>query len=118
MSLYEELRAVTVVSRVDKYMFPRGIWYIEPKTQKITHKPQLLWDMEWVPTAVEKRDPTKHCGMLKTVLFECFGFHPQFCKNVCHKLVVHPKTFHDLWKLYSIQQALDYEAKCGIEKRP
>ena len=118
MGLYQDLQARAVISRVAKYMFPNGIWYVDPKTQKITHKPQLLWDMEWVQTANENRDPIKHCGLLKTVMFECFRFHPQFCKEVCHKLVIHPKTFHDLWKLYSIQEKLQYESKCGIEKRP
>jgi len=110
--------ARTVVSRVAKYMFPSGIWYIDPKTEKITHKPQLLWNVPWVSTNNMARNPDKHCGLLKTVLFECFGFHPEFCKTVCHKLVVHPTTFHDLWKMYSIQEKLQYEAKCGIELRP
>lgn len=118
MNLYTDLQARAVISKVAKYMFPNGLWYVDPKTHKVTHDPRLMWDMEWVPTAIEKRDPTKHCGLLKTVLFECLGFHPQYCKNVCHKIVVHPKTFHDLWKLYSIQEKLGYEAKCGTEKRP
>ncbi len=117
MSLYDDLQTRTIISRVAKYMFPSGVWYIDPVDQKITHQPQISWDQTWVSTANEKRSPDKHCGLLKTVLFECFGFHPQFCKEICHKLVVHPETFHDLWKLYSIQERLQYEAKCGIELR-
>ncbi len=118
MSLHAETQKRRILGRVAKYMFPSGVWYVDPADEKITHKPQIAWDHEWVSTANEQRQSDKHCGLLKTVLFECFGFHPQYCKNVCWKLVLNPKTFHDLWKLYQIQIKLNFEAKCGPEFRP
>ena len=50
-----------------------------------------------------------------------FGFIPQACRN-CYKVVVEPRSFHELMQLYDLQEEMVLEnprcwCKCGIEER-
>jgi hypothetical protein len=78
---------------------------VEPRIQMV--------DTPWCHM---KHAPTKRCGMDHHILFNIYGIIPPRCME-CWKVVVAPRTFHELVQLEHLQYALDKPSKCGIELR-
>jgi hypothetical protein len=60
--------------------------------------------------------PRMKCGMDHHVMFNTWGIIPPRCLD-CWKVVVSPRTFHELVELEKLQYILDKPSKCGIELR-
>jgi hypothetical protein len=60
--------------------------------------------------------PRKRCGLDHHILFNTWGIIPPKCME-CWKVVVSPRTFHELMLLEEVEHGLQQPSKCGIELR-
>ena len=117
--LYLQLSQRVIISRVQDLMRPKGNWYVDAITEKITAEPPIAvnHNTTWAHIHTSKKNPDSTCTYNKLVLWERFGLHPSFCKTICHKVVVHPKTLKDLFTLHDIFTKEELESKVGTELR-
>lgn len=120
MSFFKKLQEKDVIGVFKNSLLNEG-WYIDMDSGKITCKGRASHDPDrpWVYT---NPDPERKCGVY-TAIADHFGFIPQPCLD-CWKVVVKPRTVHELMELYKLQmkftadcQGTDRFCKCGIEIR-
>ena len=58
----------------------------------------------------------RDCGVWHDFYFKYYKIIPKGCRN-CWKVVLHPKTLKELFKVYDLQKQMATPSKCGIEKR-
>lgn len=76
------------------------------------------------PTTMQPQSPwchgkgtyKKNCLFDHHIVFDLFDIIPKACID-CWKVVVTPKTVHQLMEMEAIQQQLPWPCKCGIEMR-
>jgi hypothetical protein len=91
-------------------------WVIDPKTHKIRRQHDA-WGLDPnTPWFFVKQHRGLHCFRDHRLLYEMMGALPEFCLN-CFKVVVMPRTLHELMAVLDMQQWLGEHGKCGIEER-
>lgn len=63
-----------------------------------------------------KTSPLKDCLFDHHVAFDCFGIIPPKCLE-CWKVVVTPKSYHQLRQMEELEESCPYSCKLGIEVR-
>ncbi len=119
--MLKQLVQLDVMERFQHTLLKEG-WYINLETNKITPhlvvglSPENYW---WIYV---NPDPRLRCRVYK-VIMEQFNFIPSTCLG-CWKVVVSPRTLHELMELLQFQRAFTEKhmrktrfCKCGIEER-
>jgi len=94
---------------------------IREKGYKVRHgrlinDPSLFTQIIDYPWILKEQAPLRYC-MKWLLLFHTMGIVPSFCRNNCFKVVVRPKTFADLYKVYEFLMASDMPGKVGVDIR-
>jgi hypothetical protein len=71
------------------------------------------FDTPWIYV---KGIDSKNCNIDHNIKFKYFNYIPPRCLQ-CWKVVVRPRTYKELYKLFEIERTLDVPCKCGIEVR-
>jgi hypothetical protein len=93
-----------------------GRW-IDTEDGKLHKAPAIDPTLPWIQVNV---NPDLHCQMYLGMV-NAYGFIPQKCLD-CWKIVVAPRTFHELMQLLDLQESMVKEnpncwCKCGVEER-
>jgi len=116
-NLFKELRGTDIIPGMHNAdMFGPGRW-VDGKTGKWRKTVGIDIDTPWIYT---NPHPHLFC-MYYQQIFNAYGFIPKKCLD-CYKVVVMPRTFHELMQLLYVQELLIEEnkkcwCKCGIEIR-
>ena len=115
-NLYQELSDINLIAKMDAGGLLNSR-YIDTETKKLNKLPAIRLEPYWVYT---NPNPELLCTEWQGIV-KGFRFIPKTCRN-CYKVVVMPKSFHELMQLYDLQQEMVKEnprcwCKCGIEKR-
>lgn len=116
-NLFSDLNAINIVPAMAAgAMFGTGRW-IDPDDQKLHQMTSLDPSVNWIYV---NPDPKKYC-MIYREIEEGFRFIPSTCLN-CWKVVVIPRSFHELLQIYQLEKELSEEdpecwCKCGVESR-
>ena len=96
-----------------KLLQPGRGYVLDPETQKIRRMVDAMDpNSPWIHI---RQSGTKLC-YLQQHFFDSFKRIPSMCMK-CWKIVVMPKTIVQLFDLHDLMEELDYESKCGIERR-
>ena len=115
--LLDELMADDIAEMLDvRGVFDKG-YYINPDTGKLERMAAISHDPPWIYT---NPDPERYC-MTYMMMFNSLKIIPKRCLD-CWKVVVAPRSFHELMQLYELEVELSAEepdayCKCGIEIR-
>jgi hypothetical protein len=116
-NLFSEISAWNMVPSLKSGgLFGQGR-YIDVDTGKISKFPAIDPEPYWVYTNPQ---PDVPCLELKAIS-DGFGFIAKACRD-CWKIVVVPRSFHELIQLYELQLQMVEEnsqcyCKCGVEPR-
>jgi len=113
-NLYNEIDLIPGMHRGD--MFGPGR-YIDTVDQQLHKFTGIETDLPWI---LVNPNPDLYC-MEYRAIFDGFGFIPSKCLQ-CYKIVVMPRTFHQLMQLLDLMENLSKEnptfwCKCGVERR-
>ena len=115
--LLDDLMRTDLVELLEsKGIFNNG-YFINGDNGKLSRIAAVAHDAPWVYT---NPDPERYC-MSYMLLFNTMGFIPERCLD-CWKVVVMPRSFHELMCLLQLQKDISAEdpkiyCKCGIEVR-
>jgi len=116
-NLYAELNATNIIPSMEAgAMFGPGRW-IDIDDEKLHHFGAIDPYVYWIYT---NPDPDRYC-MIYREIETGFRFIPTPCLD-CWKVVVIPRSFHELMQLYELQKQLIKDnpkcwCKCGVESR-
>jgi len=116
-NLYLELRSSNIIPGMKRgRMFDPGRW-IDTESAKLHQMGAIDPDVGWIYVCA---DPKRYC-MIYQEIESGFGFIPTRCLS-CWKIVVMPRSFHELMQLYNLQVKMSKDdrecyCKCGIEVR-
>lgn len=114
-NLYEELGKMNLVRIFKPLTGPKGGFHRRLADGKfVPNLPAMADEAPWVYV---KPVEGARCNIYQRVFFQVLGMVPSFCRN-CWKVVIKPKTLHDLFTLYEYQRMAGVPCKCGIERRP
>lgn len=100
----------TFFSRLNAQGF---VWDSEDQRLRQKGWPALMANTPWCHTASSW---DKHCSLDHNIIFNNWGIiHPRCIE--CWKVVVTPRTFHELMLLEQLEAQLGFDSKCGIEMR-
>ena len=91
--------------------------YVDIETKRLHKVAAIKSEPYWVYI---NPNPDLLCTEYRAIV-KGFGFIPKTCCN-CYKIVVQPRSFHELMQLYDLQEEMAKEnpkcwCKCGIEER-
>ena len=117
-NLYRELNAWNMIPRMDAGGMLGHGRYVDVETKKLHKFPAIDVDPNWIYT---NPNPDLLC-MEYHAIVKGFGFIPKKCLD-CYKVVVTPRSFHELMLLYELELEMVEEnprcwCKCGTEERP
>lgn len=100
----------TFFSRLNAQGF---VWDADDQRLRQKGWPALQANTPWCHTASSW---DKHCSLDHNIIFNNWRvIHPRCLE--CWKIVVSPRTFHELMLLESLENQLGFDSKCGIEMR-
>ena len=115
--LFRELLGSNIIPRMKRgAMFEPGRW-IDLEDQKLHQMGAIDPDVNWIYV---NPDTKRYC-MIYRQIETGFGFIPTRCLN-CWKVVVVPRSFHELMQLYELMKRMSGDepncfCKCGVESR-
>lgn len=116
-NMYREVGAWNIVPRMEAGGLLGPGRYIDIDDKKLHKFPAIKTDPTWIYV---NPNPKLYCMEYQAIV-KGFGFIPSRCLE-CYKVVVMPRSFHELMQLYELEQVLVKEnpkcwCKCGIEAR-
>lgn len=117
-NLYQELNARNIIPRMEEVgLVSVPGRHISPEDGKIHKNRAIDTGGGWIYV---NPNPEMLC-MEYQLLVKAFGFIPQRCLE-CYKVVVMPRSFHELMLLLELEENVSREnskvwCKCGIEQR-
>jgi hypothetical protein len=78
--------------------------------------PRMQAMVLWSPWIMVRYPKTK-CDVWNFIFYKEFGIHPTFCRENCYKVVVYPKTFAEMYRLYEAMEGWYMPSKVGFETR-
>ena len=108
---YSEIVDLDIVEKLRPLL--KSGYYFDMETGLIKAPTARAWDMPWIYTNPCKQ---RNCIYYFTVLFGRLSVLPKKCTE-CWKVVVRPRTFHELVQLMHLQEEQKLRSKCGTEVR-
>lgn len=116
-SLYQQISFSNLIPKMEAGgLLGPGRW-VEVDDKKLHKFPAIDIDPGWIYV---NPNPDLFCMEYQAIV-KGFGFIPKTCRN-CYKVVVMPRSFHELMQLYELEVKMAEEnprcwCKCGIEQR-
>lgn len=116
-NLYQEISAWNLVPRLEAAGLLGAGRYVDVDDRKLHKFPAIDIDPNWIYV---NPNPDLLCMEYQAIV-KGFGFIPQKCLS-CWKIVVMPRSFHELMLLYDLEMKMVEDnprcwCKCGIEVR-